>query len=90
MDPITFLEQFGIPLSVAVVFGYFIWQQNSYIQKDLNKDLKSQFMRQEKIIVTLISQIKAAQLDLKELKGYVEGIEDILTKLTGNGLKGKK
>jgi hypothetical protein len=90
MDPIAFLEQFGIPLSVAVVFGYFIWQQNSYIQKDLNKDLKSQFMRQEKIIVTLISQIKAAQLDLKELKGYVEGIEDILTKLTGNGLKGKK
>ena len=74
MDPIAFLEQFGIPLSVAVVFGYFIWQQNSYIQKDLNKDLKSQFMRQEKIIVTLISQIKAAQLDLKELKGYVEGI----------------
>ena len=79
MDPIAFLEQFGIPLSVAVVFGYFIWQQNSYIQKDLNKDLKSQFMRQEKIIVTLISQLKSTQLDLKELKGYVEGIEDILT-----------
>ena len=90
MDPIAFLEQFGIPLSVAVVFGYFIWQQNSYIQKDLNKDLKSQFMRQEKIIVTLISQLKATQLDLKELKGYVQGIEDILTKLTGNGLKDKK
>ena len=47
-------------------------------------------MRQEKIIVTLISQLKSTQLDLKELKGYVEGIEDILTKLTGNGLKDKK
>ena len=33
----------------------------------------------------LISQIKKAQLDIKELKGFVNGIEDILTKLTTIG-----
>lgn len=87
MDPIQFLEQFGIPLTVAAAFGFFIWKQNKYIQDDLTKDLRAQFARQEQILVKLIGQIKLAQLDIKELKGYIEGIEDILTKLTGNGLK---
>ena len=87
MDPIQLLEQFGLPITGLAFFGYFIWKQNKYIQDDLTKDLRAQFSRQEQILVKLIGQIKLSQLDIKELKGYIEGIEDILTKLTGNGLK---
>ena len=86
MDPIAIIEQFGVPVGMVIFLGYFIWSQNKYQQEDA----KAQTQRLESILIKLISQIKAAQLDIKELKGFVNGIEDILTKLTGNGLKGKK
>tara|TARA_R100000700_G_C3144789_1_gene125458 strand:- start:635 stop:913 length:279 start_codon:yes stop_codon:yes gene_type:complete len=89
VDPVQFLEQFGLPVTGLAFFGYFIWKQQHWIQKDLVKDMDEKFKRLEGIIITLISQIKKAQLDIKELKGFVNGIEDILTKLTGNGLKDK-
>ena len=40
MNPIELIEKFGVPIAVAVAFGYFIWKQNQYIQKDLTQDLK--------------------------------------------------
>ena len=54
MDPIQFLEQFGIPLSVAAAFGFFIWKQNQFIQKELMEELDESFGRLESIIVKLI------------------------------------
>ena len=39
MDLFVILEQYGIPICVAVAFGFFIWKQNKYIQDDLTKDL---------------------------------------------------
>ena len=83
MEPIAFLEQFGIPLSVAAAFGYFIWKQNQFIQKELMEELDESFNRIEAIIIKLIDQQKITQLDVKEIRGYVNGIEDILAKLTG-------
>ena len=41
----------------------------------------------EGIIITLIDQQKLTQLELKGIKGYMEGIESIMKKLSGNGLK---
>ena len=84
MDPIAFLEQFGIPLTVAAAFGYFIWKQNSFIQNELMEELDERFKRLEAITIKLIDQIKATQLDFQALKGYVEGIEDILKRLFKN------
>ena len=81
MDPIAFLEQFGIPLTVAAAFGYFIWKQNQFIQNELMEELDERFKRLEGITIKLIDQIKATQLDFQALKGYVEGIEHILKKL---------
>ena len=81
MDPIAFLEQFGIPLTVAAAFGYFIWKQNAFIQNELMEELDERFKRLEAITIKLIDQIKSTQLDFQALKGYVEGIEDILKKL---------
>ena len=81
MDPIQFLEQFGIPLTVSAAFGYFIWKQNKFIQDELMEELDERFKRLEGIVIKLIDQIKATQLDFQALKGYVEGIEHILKKL---------
>ena len=81
MDPIAFLEQFGIPLTVAAAFGYFIWKQNQFIQNELMEELDERFKRREAITIKLIDQIKSTQLDFQALKGYVEGIEDILKRL---------
>ena len=90
MDPIQFLEQFGIPLSVAAAFGFFIWKQTQFIQKELMEELDESFGRLESIIVKLIDQQKITQLDVKQIKGYIEGIEDIMQRLTGNKLRFKK
>jgi FtsZ-binding cell division protein ZapB len=43
--------------------------------------MNEDFERLEKIIVALISQIKLAQLKVEEVKGYIEGVEDILSRL---------
>tara|TARA_Y100001973_G_C5183600_1_gene326414 strand:+ start:137 stop:418 length:282 start_codon:yes stop_codon:yes gene_type:complete len=87
MDPVSFLEQFGIPLSVACAFGYFIWKQNQFIQKELMEELDESFKRLEGIIIKLIDQQKITQMDIKRIKGYIEGIEDIMQRLTGGKLK---
>ena len=82
MDIVQFLEQFGIPLTVAVAFGYFIWKQNHFIQQELMEELDESFKRLEAIVIKLIDQQKITQLDVKEIKGYIEGIEDIMQRLT--------
>ena len=81
MEPLQILEQYGIPICVAIAFGYFIWKQNQFIQDELMEELDERFKRLEGIVIKLIDQIKATQLDFQALKGYVEGIEHILKKL---------
>ena len=58
MNPLEIIEKFGIPVAVAMAFGFFIWKQNKYIQNDLTKDLHDRFNRLEAIIVKLIDQQK--------------------------------
>ena len=82
MDIFAILDQYGIPVAVALAFGYFIWKQNSWIQDELMEELDERFKRLEAIVIKLIDQNKITQLDIKELKGYVEGIQDVMKKLT--------
>ena len=82
MDIFAILDQYGIPVAVAIAFGYFIWKQNSWIQDELMEELDERFKRLEAIVIKLIDQNKITQLDIKELKGYVEGIQDVMKKLT--------
>tara|TARA_R110000744_G_scaffold372685_1_gene484463 strand:+ start:766 stop:1023 length:258 start_codon:yes stop_codon:yes gene_type:complete len=79
---LTIIDQYGLPIAIVVAFGYFIWKQQTWIQKELVDDLDDQFKRLEGIIVKLIDQQKITQLDIKQVKGYIEGIEHILAKLT--------
>ena len=78
---LSIIDQYGLPISITIAFGYFIWKQQTWIQKELVDDLENQFRRLEGIIIKLIDQQKITQLDLKQVKGYIEGIEDILSRL---------
>ena len=78
---LTIIDQYGLPIAITIAFGYFIWKQQTWIQKELVDDLEQQFRRLESIIIKLIVQQKITQMDLKQIKGYIEGIEDILSRL---------
>ena len=89
MDLLGILDQYGIPMAVAVAFGYFIWKQNNFIQNTLMEELEESFNRLEVIIVKLIDQSKLTQLEQKEIKASYHAIVEILSSLSGNGLKDK-
>ena len=78
---LNIIDQYGLPIAITIAFGYFIWKQQTWIQKELVDDLEQQFRRLEGIIIKLIDQQKITQMDLKQVKGYIEGIEDILSRL---------
>jgi hypothetical protein len=78
---LNIIDQYGLPIAITIAFGYFIWKQQTWIQKELVDDLEQQFRRLEGIIIKLIDQQKITQMDLKQIKGYIEGIEDILSRL---------
>jgi len=87
---LTLIDQYGLPISLVVAFGFYIWKQNQWIQKELETDMEASFVRLEKIQIELINQQKLTQMELAEIKGYISGIENILTKMCGNGLRKKK
>ena len=64
------------------MFGFFIWKQNQWIQNELVAELDENNKRLEGIIIKLIDQQKKVQLEQKHIKGYIEGIKDIMIKLT--------
>ena len=84
---LTIIDQYGLPIAITIAFGYFIWKQQTWIQKELVDDLENQFRRLEGIIIKLIDQQKITQMDLKQVKGYIEGIEDILSRLINGEVK---
>ena len=89
MDFVALLEQFGVPLTMCMAFGYFIWKQNKWIKDDLKKDLDDANERFEQIVIGLINSQKQMQLDIKESKASYRAIVEILASLSGNGLKEK-
>ena len=83
------LEQYGIPICVAVAFGFFIWKQNQFIQKELMEELEEDFKRIEMIIIKLIDQQKKMQIEQKGIDRSYKALVEIIAKLSGNGLKHK-
>ena len=81
MDPIQILEQYGIPICVAIAFGYFIWKQNQFIQKELMEELDQDFKRLEMIIIKLIDQQKKMQIELRGITKSYNSLVEIITKL---------
>ena len=81
MDIMAIIETFGVPVAVAIAFGYFIWKQNKYIQDDLTKDLNQQFTRLEGIVIQLINQQKKLQLEVKKMSASYDALVKIVTNL---------
>tara|TARA_Y100000593_G_scaffold95110_1_gene199848 strand:+ start:885 stop:1175 length:291 start_codon:yes stop_codon:yes gene_type:complete len=94
MNPIDLLTEFGVPISMCVALGYFIWRQQRWIQDDLRKDLEKQAERLENICISLINAQKKLQTDfgkeLTRLQGSYHSLTTIIQKLSGNGLSKKK
>ena len=89
MDWLNILEQYGIPVVVAIAFGFFIWKQNKFIQDELQKELRESFARVEGFIVKLIDQQKKMQLEQKGIENSYKTLVEIIASLSGNGLKDK-
>jgi len=81
VNPIEIIEKFGIPVAVAMAFGFFIWKQNQYIQNDLTKDIHQKFNRLEGIIVKLIDQQKKMQIEQRGIVKSYQTLIDIITRL---------
>ena len=89
MDIINALEKFGVPITMCIAFGFFIWKQNKWIQEDLKKDMEEQAARLEGIMIGLINAQKKHTIDLRGLNKSYESMAYIIQKLSGNGLKDK-
>ncbi len=93
MSAFEVLEQFGVPISMCIAFGLFIYKQNQWIQNDLKKDMEDQAKRIENIVVGLINAQKKLQTDfgreLARLEGSYRSLTTIIQKLSGNGLRKK-
>ena len=93
MGFIDIVEKLGVPVSVAGAAMWFIWKQTQFIQKFFMDDLQESQNRLEQIIVTLISQQKELQIDIKEsladMRSSYESLVEIVQALSGNGLKKK-
>ena len=86
MDFLVILEQYGIPICVAIAFGFFIWKQNKFIQDELMEDLEERFKRLEGILIKLIDQQKKMQIQQKGIEKSFQALVDIMSKLIkGNG-----
>ena len=89
MDWLIILEQYGIPVVVAIAFGFFIWKQNKFIQNELMEELDENFKRIENILIKLIDQQKKMQLEQKGIENSYKTLVEIIASLSGNGMKDK-
>jgi hypothetical protein len=89
MDIFNILETFGVPITMSIAFGFFIWKQNKFIQDELQKELRESFERLEGIVIKLIDAQKTSLMETKEIKASYHAVVEILASLSGNGLKDK-
>ena len=97
MDIFNVLETFGVPVAMSVAFGFFIWKQNKFIQDELQKELRESFERLEdimdkdfrNILIGLINAQKENQIKLSEMNRSYKAIVEIMSWLSGYGLKDK-
>jgi len=78
---LTLVDQYGLPIAMLGCCAWYIIQRTKFLEETLTREMNEDFGRLEAIIVALISQIKLAQLRVEEVKGYIEGINDILAKI---------
>ena len=83
------LERFGLPVMMVVALGWYVKAQNTWIQNELQTELRESFTRLESILIKLIDAQKGMQLNQSEIKAKISAIIEIMASLSGNGLKEK-
>jgi hypothetical protein len=89
MEMFDLLERFGLPVMMVVALGWYVKSQNSWIQDELQTELRESFDRLESIIIKLIDAQKSMQINQAEIKSKIGAIIEIMASLSGNGLKEK-
>ena len=89
MDFLSILQEFGLPVLGVIALGWYVNRQNSFIQNELQTELRESFTRLEGIIIKLIDAQKVNQLEQREIKASYRAIVEILAAMSGNGLKEK-
>jgi len=73
----------------VVALGWYVKAQNTWIQNELQIELRESFERLEGINIKLIDAIKKMQIALAEKESKISAIIEIMASLSGNGLKKK-
>ena len=89
MDFVSILREFGLPVLGVFGLAWYVNRQNSFIQNELQTELRESFARLEGIVVKLIDQSKVNQLEQRDIKASYRAIVEILASMSGNGLKEK-
>ena len=89
IELLDILERFGLPVCMVLALGWYVKAQNTWIQNELQKELRESFERLEGITIKLIDAQKGMQLEQKDIKASYHAIVEILSSLSGNGLKEK-
>ena len=89
MDFIAVLETFGLPVAMVIALGWYVNRQNTFIQNELQTELRESFTRLEGILIKLIDAQKTMQLNQAKIMASYRAIVEILASLSGNGLKEK-
>ena len=72
MEIFQIIEQYGVPIAVAIAFGFFIWKQNKFIQDTLMQELDESFGRIEAIIIKLIDAQKKALIAQEKATAMID------------------
>ena len=89
MEMFDLLERFGLPVMMVVALGIYAKQQTNWIQNELQKELRESLERLEGIVIKLIDAQKQRQMKQADIKASYHAIVEILSTLSGNGLKEK-
>ena len=89
IEVLDILERFGLPVLMVLALGWYVKAQNTWIQNELQTELRESFERLEGIIIKLIDAQKGMQINQAEIKAKIGAIIEIMASLSGNGLKEK-
>ena len=89
IEKLDILERFGLPVCMVLALGWYVKAQNTWIQNELQTELRESFERLEGIVIKLIDAQKGMQINQAEIKAKIGAIIEIMASLSGNGLKEK-
>ena len=89
IEMLDILERFGLPVCMVLALGWYVKAQNTWIQNELQTELRESFERLEGIVIKLIDAQKGMQINQAEIKAKIGAIIEIMASLSGNGLKEK-